>query len=297
MDGRPMVLQPPIVRRVLRREVLPASQTPGDSDQSTDRGEEHDLSHGGSISMRSLGQSPPLVQLKRASEFTVDDPSMIPRTDGSVIVRAQQSKSFAKPLETSPANASFAQPHLRSSPSIVLPKIQRHSDRRIHGEAQAEQQWNDGFVWRFSSASRDPRHTLEASSAQQVPTGSPDKNDFPTEGVLAGSASVLPLVQATGRSLSDSKLPTILWRSVLPGITNDARSLDGFTGHQAFSGSISQAASLPIASEGTQMRELPASAESRKASPSVNVAELAEQVGRFLTKQLVVERERRGVSL
>jgi hypothetical protein len=272
---QPMALQPPIVRRVLRREELPASQKPGDNDQPADHRDEHDSVHGGSTSIRGI----------------------VPRADESVIVRAQESKSLAKPLETPPANASFDQLHVRSSPSIVLPKIQRHSDRSTHGEAQAEQASSDAFVWRFASASRDPRHTLEARSAQQVPTDSPDKDGFPAEGVPTGSAPVPPLVQATDRSLSDSKLPTILWRTVVPGITNDARSLDGLTGHRAFSRSVSQAASLHIAREGTQMHERPASAESREASPSVNVAELAEQVGRFLTKQLVVERERRGVSL
>lgn len=261
--GRPMAVQPPIVRRVLRREALPASQTAEDSDQPADRGDEHD-----------------------------------------------QSKSLAKPLKTTPANASFDQPHLRTSLSIVLPKIQRHSDLRTHDEAQAEQTSSDALVWRFASASWDPRHTSEASSAQQVPTGSPDKNGSPTESVLAGSTSVLPLVQATDRSPSNSKLPTILWRSVLPEIMNDARSLDGLTPHQAFSSFLSHATSLHIARKGTHfsgsyvphhhqpsMRERLASSESREASPSVDVAELAEQVGRFLTKQLIVERERRGVSL
>lgn len=287
IDGRPMALQPPIVRRVLRRDVLPASQRSGDSDQPADRGDEHDSVHGRSTSIR----------------------GMVPYADESGIVRAQQSKSLAKPLET-PENVSFDRPHLRSSLSIVLPKIQRQSDRRTHGEAQAEQTSSDALVWRFASASRDPRQTGEASSAQQVPTGSPDKNGSPTQSVLAGSTSVLPLVQATDRSPSNSKLPTILWRSVLPGITNDARSLDGLTGHQAFSGSISHAAALHITREGTHssgsyvphpdlssMHERPASSESREPSPSVDVAELAEQVSRFLTKQLVVERERRGVSL
>lgn len=286
--GRPMALQPPIVRRVLRREVLPASQTSEDNDQPADRGDEHDSVHEGSTSIR----------------------GMVPQADESGIVRAQRSKSLAKLLETPPGNASLDQPYLRSSLSIVLPKIQRHSHRRTHGEAQAEQTSSDALVWRFASASWDPRHTSEASSAQQVPTGSPDKNGPPTESVLAGSTSVLPLVQATDRSPSNSKLPTILWRSVLPGITNDARPLDGLTPHQAFSSSLSHATSLHIARKGTHfsgsyvphpdlssMRERLASSESREASPSVDVAELAEQVGRFLTKQLIVERERRGVSL
>lgn len=43
------------------------------------------------------------------------------------------------------------------------------------------------------------------------------------------------------------------------------------------------------------MDELPALAGSREASTSVNHAEIAEQVSRLLTRQLAVERERRGV--
>lgn len=266
---QPMVLQPPIVRRVLHQEVLPASQKPGDNDQPVDHRDEHDSVHEGSTSIHGT----------------------VPRADESVIVMVQQSKALTKPLETPPETAALERPHLRGRLSIVLPKIQRHSDRSTHGETQAEQTSSNAVIWRFASASRDPRHTFEAGSAQHVPTGALDKNGSPTEGVPAGSASVLPLVQATDRSVSDSRQPTILWRSVLPGTTDDARLLDGLTGHQGFSGSHVPRPDL------SSMHELAASARSEKASPSVNVAELAEQVGRLLTKQLVVERERRGVSV
>jgi len=298
-------LQSPIVRRVLRREALPVSQKSGDSHQSVDGGDQQTLGHGNSNSMSSLRQLPLLIQTKPGGEVESDDSEMVRRTDKMLVVRRQQ----FKPLDTLSTSLSFDQPHVLRTLSTVSLATSRHSFGDTHADVQGERSPIDPLLWRLTSAFPDARPMGETSSVQRSPTDS-SQDGFPAEGGFAGPASTVPLVHATDRPLQHLDSPAILWRSAIPGISKDARSIERDKSYQAVSGSIKPASSPVLAREAANpsdsyvsrpdmpsMNGLPALAESRHASPSVNVADLAEQVGRFLTKQLIVERERRGVSL
>lgn len=296
-------LQPAIVRRVLRSDAWPVSQISGDSHQSPDGGDEQTLGHGSPNSVSSHGHLPLLVQTKPGGEMESDDSEMVRGRATTLVVKRQQFKS----LDTLSTSLSFDQPHVLRTLSTVA---SRHSFDGTHADAQGERRSSDPLLWRLTGAWPDARTTDETGLVQRGPAGSLNKGGSPTEGVLSGPASSVPLVHATDRPLPHLDSPAILWRSPIPGITKDTRSIEADNGNQALSGSINHASSPALTREAANpsgsyvsrpdvsaMNELAAPAENRHASPSVNVADLAEQVGRFLAKQLMVERERRGVSL
>lgn len=127
--------------------------------------------------------------------------------------------------------------------------------------------------------------------------------------VISSSAPLLPVVQATERPLPSSDLLPLIWRSPIPEAPIATTLSNGFTNYQTASRSVSPnlssslarhvsnpAASYISSSSTPSIQELAASGVSREASNSVNPAEVVLQVSRLLTRQLEVERERRGVN-
>ena len=273
-----LVLQAPIVRRVLGRDVPTVSEQSGTDARPEGRVSEQASGHGHSNSDLTFVQPLPLVQSRLGSAVANGDPGVVQGPYQTSILRMRQ----AGPIDTQPMSASSG----RRESSAAVPIILRNVRPTIHRTSGVEQAHEP--AWNSTQLQND--------------------SHVPAKGVLPSSVPLLPLVQATGRPLSGSDQPTLIWRSPISGVPTGVPSFDGFTDYQPDSGSISRnpmpfiARQLahPVGSHVSRpgvpsMDELPALAGSREVSTSVNHADVAEQVSRLLTRQLAVERERRGV--
>jgi hypothetical protein len=172
----------------------------------------------------------------------------------------------------------------RRDSMITVPTILRHAQRSIEGTS--------GF-------GREGLHTCDGISLQR---GSPSSLRRTT----ADSQGLPPLVKAMQRLPSASSLPGIVWRKADPGFSNAGRSLSELTPLARDSESISSTPSVVLARQVANpggltppRHDTPSMTEllnHRSTSPP-SIAEVAEEVSRFLSRQLIVERERRGATL
>ena len=279
-----LVLQPPILRRSSKGNAQTVSSEPDIGDQSvkrmTDQVWNASLEHGPSFPhLQHAGRKDHGSDVSNVSTGDA-------RQNQEPMLRQAQSQGSSWGHSVATAD----------SPTPVL-KVQRIINRDAHVEASTDLPSNHAHSHKVPSALGDTlRDSLKTHDSFSARTAS-------------GPSPALPHVQATGRSLSGSQSPAVIWRSPIPGMSTDARSLDGVSGYRTALGSTDRASlpflarqvANPVSSQfprpdTSSMHELSAMTESRKASPSANLGELAEQVSRFLTRQLVVERERRGVS-
>ena len=276
----PPVLQRLIAQRVLRRQLPPISN----ESVRTDRLEHHVVAQGSEgilpVSEHLPAQSQSVVQNSETSDHSRTVSGIFLRPGETQVVSMRRTQT----MSTQPTSATWGQNESSSSVPILVRKVQR----AIHGASGLERR--DERAWHNAPLPE----TSHSSLKENVP----------------GSQSILPLLQVTDRPLSGSDLPPLIWRSPVSGVTTGAGSLNGLTGRHDASRFISHASPSFLARQATNpggshfphpdvspMEKLPSLAGNSASSTSVNVAEVAEQVSRFLSRQLIVERERRGVSL
>jgi hypothetical protein len=273
-----LVLEAPIVRRTLRRDVPTVSDQSGTDVRADNRTAEVTAGYGNSNPDLTLVQSLSLVQNHPDGVVANGDSGSPHGSPQTSILRMRQVGS----LDTHPMSASSVR---RESPATV-PIILRNVRPTIHRTSGAEAA--HGPAW---------------NSIQQQ-----NDSHVAAKGVGSSPSPLLPLVQRAERSLTSSDSPTLIWRSSVPGATTGTPSLDGFGDYQSDSGSVSHNFTPFIARQTAystdshisrsgipSLHEQPALAGIQEASTSVNPVEVAEQVSRLLTRQLAVERERRGV--
>ena len=273
-----LVLEAPILRRTLRRDVPTVSDQSGTDVRPEGPVSEQVSGHGASTSGFPFVQPLSLVQDHPGGAVANDDPGIVHSSYQTSILRMRQTGT----LDTQPMSTSS----VRHESSATVPIILRSVRPTTHPTSSAE------------AAHRPAWNSIQQQKDSHVAA----------KGVGSSPSPLLPLVQRAERSLTSSDSPTLIWRSPVPGATTGTPSLDGFGDYQSDSGSVSRNFTPFIARQTAystdshisrsgipSLHEQPALAGIQEASTSVNPVEVAEQVSRLLTRQLAVERERRGV--
>lgn len=265
-----LVLEAPIVRRTLRRDVPTVSDQSGTDVRADNRTAEVTAGYGNSNPDLTFVQSLSLVQNHRDGVVANGDSGSPHGSPQTSILRMRQ----AGPLDTQPMSTSSVRHESSATVPIILRSV-RPTIRRASGvESAHEPVWNG----------------IQRQKGLHVPS------------------PLLPLIQRAERPLASSDSPTLIWRSPISGVPTGVPSFDGFTDYRSDSGSVSRNLMPLIARQVSHptdsyiprpgipsLHEQAALAGSHEASISLNPAEVAEQVSRLLTRQLAVERERRGV--
>ena len=273
-----LVLEAPIVRRTLRRDVPTVSDQSGTDVRPEGPVSEQVSGYGASTSGFPFVQPLSLVQDHPGGAVANDDPGIVHSSYQTSILRMRQTGT----LDTQPMSTSFVRHESSATVPIILRNVRPTIHRTSDVESAHEPVWN-GIQRQIDS------HVA-------------------AKGVVSSPSPLLPLIQRAERPLTSSDLPTLIWRSPISGVSTGVPSLDGFADYQPHSGSVSHNFTPFIARQSTHspeshmprsgipsLHEQPALAGIQEASTSVNHAEVAEQVSRLLTRQFAVERERRGV--
>ncbi len=275
-----LVLEAPIVRRALRRDTPTVSDESGTDVRADNRVPEETSGYRNSNPDLTFVQSLSHVQKYPDGVVANGDSDSPHGSPQASILRMRQ----AEPFDTQPMSASSVR---RDSPAIV-PIILRNVRPATHRTFGVE------------SIHESVLNSIQRQKDSHVAAKGAVSSPFP----------LLPLVQPAERPLTSSDPATLIWRSPIPVTTTGAPSFDGFGDDQPGSGSVSRNLLPFIARQAAHstnsnipqsgipsLHERPALVGSQEASTSVNHAEVAEQVSRLLTRQLEVERERRGVCL
>jgi hypothetical protein len=234
-----------------------------------------------------------------AGEGSIDNSEMVMRTAVNPVVRAQRSRSVGP----SPGEMSLDRSQALSPTPPPLRRIQRVVDSGTRGDSYEQVASGVGSLQRGTGTVGDTAVPLAASASGPMLTRSASSDEFP----LARSVSVVGAMSSVGRTTSQasggSHPPEIVWRSSAPNMVT--RPFAGGATQDPMLGPVPflarQVAQSPISpehrSDQVLMKATPASSAMGQTSTSVNIPEIADQVGRFLTRRLAVERERRGMGL
>lgn len=265
-----LVLQAPIVRRSLRKDAPTVLDQSGSDARREGLVSEQVSGHGASTSDVPSVQPLPLVQNHPNGAVANSDLGIVHGSYQTSILRMRQ----AGPIDTQPMSTSSVRHESSATVPIILRSVRPTIHRTFGVESAHEPVWN----------------SIQRQKGLHVPS------------------PLLPPIQRAERPLTSSDSPTLIWRSPISGVPTGVPSFDGFGDDQPESGSISRNLMPLIARQEAHStdshiprpgipspHEQPAWAGIQEASTSVNPAEVAEQVSRLLTRQLAVERERRGV--
>ena len=275
-----LVLEAPIVRRTLMRDVPTVSDQSGTDVRADNRTAEVTAGYGNSNPDLTFVQSLSLVQNHPDGVVANGDSGSPHGSPQTSILRMRQVGS----LDTQPMSASSVRHESSATVPIILRSVRPTIHRTFGVESAHEPAWN----------------SIQRQKDSHVAA----------KGGVSSPSRLLPLVQTAERPLTNSDSSTLIWRSPISGVSTGVPSFDGFTDYQPHSGSVSRNFTPSIARQSTHsteshmprpgtpsLYEQPALAGSQEASTSVNDAEVAERVSRLLARQLAVERERRGVRI
>ncbi|MGE0642611.1 MAG: hypothetical protein AB7P24_02975 [Nitrospira sp.] len=304
LEGTQLALQPPIMRRVLFKTAAPASEESSTRIPPGNFAGAHGSTDGVSDTRGPSEDSPRLIRTLASN----DGPSRSPESPLDLALPHVEAMRPPMPLQVASANAPIVRSPLPMgalATPTVLRKVQRIIAPRLGSDIQV-----DSLSGNRRGDAEDSRSTSLAGDAASFHNGAghSSMNGDSFSGSARSSVTSLPsLVHVAGPVRPHTGPPTIVWRSPLSGVTHRAdpfenRAADSYVPGSVAHGSRSflarQVVGPGVVSETRSgaafMNESPAQVGTAQSVSSLNIAEMAEQVSRLMTRRLTAERERRG---
>lgn len=241
-----------------------------------------------------LGLSPVTIQRKFAGEFVDGGHGMVLRTAVSPVVGTQESRA----VDLSSGNMSLDRSRSLPPMSPLLRRVQRVVGPGVRSDPYEQTASREASSQRSMRTFSSTDVLSETRASATMLTRSTSREEFPLVQSISATEAMGPLEWTTPQAHRGTQASAIVWRRSLPNSVTDDH-VSGSVSHASFPFLARQAATS-IVSPATQpgpgfMNDVPVPTEMSQPVNSANIAEMADQVSRFLTRRLSVERERRGI--